>query len=87
MGRRRIKKDADQDIQPDEKAPHAKKRLQKIHFSSHPLGGCPFAADFRKIDVYLLSWTGTCHDPSTIDYERLPIRPTLRTVVSHFDSY
>jgi hypothetical protein len=45
MGRRCIKKDTYQDIYPDEQALHAKKRLQKIHFSSHPLAGRSCAAD------------------------------------------
>jgi hypothetical protein len=35
MGRRCIKKDADEDIQRDEEALCTKKRLQKVHFSSH----------------------------------------------------
>ena len=37
MGSRRIKKDANQNVDRDEKASFAKKSLQKFHFSSHPL--------------------------------------------------
>ena len=48
MGRRRVKKDADQDIEPNEQALHAKKRLQEIHFSSHPLGAARSLPAFNK---------------------------------------
>jgi hypothetical protein len=37
MGSRRIKKDANQNVDRDEEASSAKKCLQKVHFSSHPL--------------------------------------------------
>ena len=37
MGSRRIKKNADQNIDRDEEASSAKKCLQKLHFRSHPL--------------------------------------------------
>src|SRR5579875_4168886 len=37
MGSRRVKEDADQDVDRDEEAPFAKKCLQKVHFSSYPL--------------------------------------------------
>jgi hypothetical protein len=37
MGSCRIKKDAYQNVDRDEEAPFAKKCLQKVHFSSHPL--------------------------------------------------
>jgi hypothetical protein len=37
MRSRRIKKDANQNVERDEEASCAKKRLQKVHFSSHPL--------------------------------------------------
>jgi len=36
MGRRCIKKDADQDIQRDEEALYTKKRLQKVHSAHIP---------------------------------------------------
>ena len=79
MGSSCIKKDANQDIHPDEQALHAKKRLQEIHYSSHPLGGRSFAADRLVSGRLPPSWTVTCHDLSTIDYAHLPIRLTLRT--------
>ena len=85
MGGRRIKKDANQDIERDEQALHAKKRLQKIQFSSHPLGGRSFAADFDKNGRLPPSWA--CHHLSTIDYARLPIRSTLRTAAPPFTSF
>jgi hypothetical protein len=81
MGRHRINKYTDQDIYANEQAPHAKKRLQKIHCSSHPLGGRPKNRFFPPL------WTEACHDLSTIDYGRLPIQPTLRTVTAPFNSF
>jgi len=39
MGRGGIKKDTDQDVYRDEQTFGAEKRLQKVHYSSHPLDG------------------------------------------------
>jgi hypothetical protein len=36
MGSRRIKKDANQNVDHDKETSSAKKRLQKAHFGSHP---------------------------------------------------
>ena len=45
MGSRRIKKDADQNVDRDEEASSAEKCLQEDHFGSHPFVDAVISAD------------------------------------------